>query len=86
VIVQVSLLDTFFDSGTTTRSASGNGNGASNTVCTTEKIAVVELMPRASVTMAARLKPTLRRSERTDCTSSCPMIDMRSSSERRGAG
>jgi hypothetical protein len=48
------------------RSAAGNGSGASSTELTTEKIAVVELIPSASVTTAATLNPTLRRSERTD--------------------
>src|ERR1700677_3063385 len=65
----------------TSRSGSGYGNGSSNTLSTTEKIAAVEPIPRARVTDAAMVKPGLRRSVRVANRKSSTRRDMRSDTD-----
>src|SRR5690242_21685451 len=48
------------------REGSSKGSGRRRTALTTEKIAVLAPMPRASTTMAAAEKPGLRRSKRKE--------------------
>ena len=52
---------------TTSRSASGNGSVFSSTALTTEKIAVLAPIPRASAATAASVNPGLRRNRRSEC-------------------
>jgi hypothetical protein len=61
-----------------TRSASANGMGRSNTASTTLNKALVMPMPSASVTTAASVKPRLRRSCRSPNRTSCRTIASRS--------
>src|SRR3954469_4094997 len=52
---------------TISRSASGNGSVFSSTALTTEKIAVLAPIPRASAATAASVNPGLRRNRRSEC-------------------
>src|SRR5215467_13175705 len=56
------------------REGSSKGSGRRRTALTTEKIAVLAPMPRASTTMAAAEKPGLRRSKRKEKRKSASMF------------
>ena len=66
----------------TSRPGSWYGNGRSNTVLTTLKIAVVAPMPSAMVTIAVAAKPGLLRRVRAACARSLPNDAMRTAPER----
>jgi hypothetical protein len=59
----------------TTRSASGKGSGRRSTPRTTENIAVVAPIPRASVRRTTTEKPRARRRPRAAYTTSCQTVE-----------
>src|SRR5262249_45281322 len=60
----------------TRRSGLGKGRGSSSTALTTEKIAVLAPIPRASTATAARAKPGLLASSLSPCRRSCASVAM----------
>jgi hypothetical protein len=63
----------------TSRSGSANGSGRSSTALTTEKIAELAPMPKASATTATSVKPGFFKSIRTPYLMSCQSVSITSS-------